>query len=703
MDGDRSIAAVFSSSLGVKLLILVTEAMEKRDILLPRYQQHPPEATSGIYSRSFFWWLNSLFSSGFRRSLSNDDLYPIDDSMISSVLQDRLQIVWNASKKETSHALLWSTMKALRGPLGYCIFPRLCLTGFRYAQPFLIARTIRFINTPDEPDNIGWGLTAAYGFVFLGRAVANGSYYHMVYRFITSLRGSLVGIIYSKTVDLSITAMDESAAVTLMSTDTETICLAFVQVHEIWAVPIETGLALWLLQRQVGFAFLAVAMVATIGVVTTIWLSRFMGKAQKRWIQAIQTRIDTTASMLGSMKAVKMLGFTDILASMVQGLRVSELNLSGLFRRLTCVRVFLGKAYPPFRQSVTHDLTGNSIILLGPLATFTVYVLIANVTGIKLDTTKAYTSLSLIALLADPLNIMIYFIPQFVGAMACFDRIQAFLKSEARRDHRLLLDQAAEGDCPGTMNGPDIEPKSMPRDAVVSGRTPVGSSLIEVQNASFAWSIAGQPVVQDVSFTIKRFQFTFVIGPVGSGKSTLLKGLLGETPSSQGFVHSGCFQTAYAEQTSWIRNGTIQHNILGISSFEEPWYTTVIRACALEQDILNLPKGHSTLVGSAGISLSGGQKQRLAIARAVYSRKSLIMLDDVFSGLDASTEETIFNRLLGKQGLLRKSQITVILVTHAGIVSKGNVEHNFLGYVDTMRGLMLFSLTSAIRRPYHIL
>ena len=77
---------------------------------------------------------------------------------------------------------------------------------------------------------------------------------------------------------------------------------------------------------------------------------------------------------------------------------------------------------------------------------------------------------------------------------------------------------------------------------------------------------------------------------------------------------------------------------------------------------------------SAGISLSGGQKQRLAIARAIYSRKSLVMLDDVFSGLDASTEEKIFNRLLGKQGLLRRSHVTVILETHAGKVSEQSVE-----------------------------
>lgn len=72
-----------------------------------------------------------------------------------------------------------------------------------------------------------------------------------------------------------------------------------------------------------------------------------------------------------------------------------------------------------------------------------------------------------------------------------------------------------------------------------------------------------------------------------------------------------------------------------------------------------------TKVGSSGISLSGGQKQRLALARAVYARKDVIMLDDVFSGLDADTEERIFTRLLSRQGLFRKLGTTVLLVTHA--------------------------------------
>jgi ATP-binding cassette subfamily C (CFTR/MRP) protein 1 len=92
-------------------------------------------------------------------------------------------------------------------------------------------------------------------------------------------------------------------------------------------------------------------------------LARYIGNAQKVWIEGIQTRVDSTASMLGSMKVsdpiekrelahgfaikgIKMLGFTNRLTEIIQGLRVRELNLSTRFRRLLWVRVFLGTASP---------------------------------------------------------------------------------------------------------------------------------------------------------------------------------------------------------------------------------------------------------------------------------------------------------------------------------------------------------------------
>jgi len=78
----------------------------------------------------------------------------------------------------------------------------------------------------------------------------------------------------------------------------------------------------------------------------------------------------------------------------------------------------------------------------------------------------------------------------------------------------------------------------------------------------------------------------------------------------------------------------IRRSVIGVCEFDESWYNYVIHACALDVDIQQLPGGYDATIGSKGISLSGGHRQRLALARAVYSRKRILLLDDVLSGLD---------------------------------------------------------------------
>jgi ATP-binding cassette subfamily C (CFTR/MRP) protein 1 len=156
-----------------------------------------------------------------------------------------------------------------------------------------------------------------------------------------------------------------------------------------------------------------------------------------------------------------------------------------------------------------------------------------------------------------------------------------------------------------------------------------------------------------------------VVGPTGCGKSTLIKGILGETPFSSGFVYSGTDSIAFADQVPWTINSTIKAGVCGESLFDERFYQEVIECCGLQEDLRNLPKGDMTVIGSKGISLSGGQKSRLALARAVFARKDVLVLDDVFSGIDADTEEHIFRKLFGRTGLLRRNDTAILLVTHA--------------------------------------
>ncbi|KAJ5968505.1 ABC transporter integral membrane type 1 [Penicillium viridicatum] len=627
-DHDSIISGLFTSTIAIKLFVLTSEAWEKRPILLSQYQYLSPEATSGILARGVFWWLNSLMRTGFTRSLTDHDLLPIHDSLAARTLLPKTRTLFDSSNQSNRHALAFSTLWANKYIFLAGVAPRLALAAFKYTQPFLITRTTSWTASPSQSDAIGWGLTGAWLLVFLGQAFSNGFYYQMTYRFVTSIRGSLCSLIYTKALNLSSTALDESVAVSLMSTDTDSICQSAATLHELWASPLESAVAIFLLYRQLGLAALAPVVVAIIATTGMLHLAQFIGPAKKRWMRGIQTRVDVTASVLASMKEVKMLGLSEIVANMIQKLRITELDLSKQYRRLLAIQTFIAM----------------NTATIAPLATFATFVVISKSTGQPLNTESAYTSLSLIYLLTDPMVVMFRTIPFVSAALACFSRIQDYILSESRTDYRLPLSE---------------------RDHYLSQDDEKGDTLVAISEASFGW-VPGKPdILNDITVNIRRSCFTFVVGPVGSGKSTFIQAILGEVPLRAGSIYADPGNIAFVGQEPWIQNLTIRQNILGSASYDTEWYNKVVYACGLEQDIGELPNGDATRAGSAGFSLSGGQKQRLALARAVYSREKTVLLDDVFAGQDAATEEHIFQNLIAETGLFRQMSITVVCVTNA--------------------------------------
>jgi ATP-binding cassette subfamily C (CFTR/MRP) protein 1 len=134
------------------------------------------------------------------------------------------------------------------------VLPRLALVAFTFCQPLLINRFLSFLQNPEESMNIGFGLIGAFGVVYFGIAISSGFYWHRIFRFVTTVRGTYVSAIYRKTTQISITDLDNVAAVTLMSTDVERIMLGLQRIHEIWANLVQVALSTWLLQRELGVA-----------------------------------------------------------------------------------------------------------------------------------------------------------------------------------------------------------------------------------------------------------------------------------------------------------------------------------------------------------------------------------------------------------------------------------------------------------------
>jgi ATP-binding cassette subfamily C (CFTR/MRP) protein 1 len=226
---------------------------------------------------------------------------------------------------------------------------------------------------------------------------------------------------------------------------------------------------------------------------------------------------------------------------------------------------------------------------------------------------------------------MIMALPLIAGGLASFQRIQDHINGKKRRDNRENLwgkksshmelsksdkplerpdtDEIAELDRDHESVGDGYELVEMVDTNASSAD--LGTDIIASVQGKFSWAEDSEPVINITEWKIRRRMVTVVFGPVGSGKSTLLQSLLGELSSFEGTIRTNYSGVAYCSQTPWIPNETVRNIITCGSNFDESWYHTIIKACALEQDIQNWPNGHDTEAGSNGITMSGGQKHRL--------------------------------------------------------------------------------------------
>ncbi|KAL5467459.1 hypothetical protein EMCRGX_G031685 [Ephydatia muelleri] len=186
------------------------------------------------------------------------------------------------------------------------------------------------------------------------------------------------------------------------------------------------------------------------------------------------------------------------------------------------------------------------------------------------------------------------------------------------------------------------------------------SYIIRCDHMTSSWTDEGESeALIDICFQINTdVHLLGVVGPVGAGKSTLLQCLLGELKPLDGCVEVKG-KLSYASQEPWIFSGSLRENVLFGSPFDKEWYNTVLEACGLEKDISHLPNGDLTALGDQGVSLSGGQRSRVNLARALYYKADVYLLDDPFSAVDAALARHIFDKCIC--GLLKQKMVILVI------------------------------------------
>ncbi|KAF0323666.1 ABC transporter [Colletotrichum asianum] len=631
--------ALWTAIFILTALVVPLESIGKKKFLQKTYQSLTKEEETGFWGRSFFTWLLPFFRLGYSRVIHIHDMPEVDLDLTGETAGQALELSWAARKGQKRHVLLRASCRAYRGTICLGVITRLFLTAFTFCQPFLITATVAFMQTPKTPqsEKYGQALVGAYVLTYIGLAVSRAAYSRQQYRFTTMIRAGLIDIVFRKTVSLKADDLKDSAAVTLMGTDVERIVTTFAMFHEIWASVVEVGIAVFLLQQQIQIASIVPVVISIVCVVGVIPISKTIGKAQTVWIERLQKRVAVTATMLGDMKAIKMLGLPEVLSGVILQLRRIELSGSEKFRKLLLWQVLVSNLPNEF----------------APFATFVIYSIIALITKDQtLTSTNAFTALSLINLLTDPLLRFCQYVPNIVQGIACFTRIEAFCLKAS-----WAPEKGSAGSEVGVPRTSDVE---LTTQTTVQAPEDIITSF---QDATISWSSETDVVLSHLNLRIKR-GITMVVGPVGCGKSCLLESILGETTLHSGSRTAPALSIAYCSQNPWILNNTIRHNITGGLEFDAKWFERVLWLCSLTDDLRNMPEEDAYNIGSNGVGLSGGQKQRVALARAVYSRHRVIILDDTFSGLDSRSISRISTRLFGQDGHFRQNGISAILATH---------------------------------------
>ena len=181
-----------------------------------------------------------------------------------------------------------------------------------------------------------------------------------------------------------------------------------------------------------------------------------------------------------------------------------------------------------------------------------------------------------------------------------------------------------------------------------------------------------KPVLKNITFAIEPGDVLGVIGPSAAGKSTLARvavGIWPSTPNAARIDGADVYRwnkdelgpaLGYVPQDIEVFPGTVSENIARFREFQPEDVIAAAQSAGVHDMILHFPEGYDTRIGDSGVGLSGGQKQRLALARALYGKPNLVVLDEPNSNLDEVGEAALVRAIQELQA--RKA--SVIVITH---------------------------------------
>lgn len=596
-----------------------------------------PQKNSNFVKRAFFWWLNPILKVGYLRTLQPEDLYILTDDLTVQNMYEKFLHHYHAKSRFSSrNHLLYCLVKTfwLDFSLSCLYFAIFCIS--LTLNPLLSRHLINFVE--NKSNDSGKGVGYAIGntaIIFMAGFFQNHGFQKGMMVGARS-KAVLTKVAIEKSFKLNNASKHSyptSKVISMLGGDMSRIDQCFGYVCILITFPFPIIIAIVLLIVNIGISgFIGVILVFIFIAVLTITTKRLM-KLRSKINVFTDERLQYIQEALQNLRLIKFFSWENPYFEKLKSVRNSEMDV---ILRLQALRNILMAT----SMSFTNVSSMVSFLVLYAL------------NGTK-NPGSIFASLSLFNVLSQ----QVYVLPQ-VSALA----VDAYVSAGRISDFLT----AGENDQKPSNN--------------------VSPFAIDI-HADFEWpNFDGKKPsgLKNIDLSIKPGEFVVITGSVGTGKSSLLQAIAGMMPRTKGSIN--VYGTVACFNNPWIQNDTIKNNILFGSEYDPQKFRDVINNCCLDVDLHELPAGELTELGEFGVTLSGGQKARINLARAVYSDRDIILLDDVLSAVDAKVgkqimQNCILNYLKGKTRVLATHQVSligaadrVIYFTDKGTVDVGTLK-----------------------------
>ncbi|XP_065867125.1 ABC transporter C family member 13 isoform X1 [Euphorbia lathyris] len=597
----------------IKQAYLRSSSKEDPLLSVERGSARNPGNTQSCWDLMTFKSITLVLKHGITKQLDFEDLLWLPTDMEPSTCHDRLLSCWQAQQSTSNPFLL----KAIYFAYGWPYFCVGILKVFNdcigFAGPLLLNKLIRFLQQGSTNWN-GYILALSLGLASVFKSFLDTQYTFRLAKLKLKLRSGIMMVIYQKCLCVTVaerSKFTEGEIQTFMSVDADRTVNLCNSLHDVWSLPLQIGLALYLLYTQVKYAFLSGLAITILLIPVNKWISELIASATEKMMKQKDERIRRTGEILTHIRTLKMYGWEHIFSSWLMETRSLEVKNLATRKYLDAWCVFFWATTPT----------------LFSLFTFGLFTLM----GHRLEAATVFTCLALFNNLISPLNSFPWVINGLIDAFISTKRLSKFLSCT---EYKHKQGQIVEI----TPLFPNEQLNFISEDMAVI-----------MHDACYTWSSSNNKHqnlgLNHVTLSVRKGSFVAIIGEVGSGKSSLLAAILGEMQLIHGSVHMSGSLT-YVPQVPWILSGTIRDNILFGKNYESKRYSDTIRACALDVDISLMAGGDMAHIGEKGVNLSGGQRARLALARAIYHGSDVCMLDDVLSAVDAEVARWILHNAI---------------------------------------------------------